>query len=54
VRVAVDRVAQQRQVLLELRLRVQAAAGVVEVDLAALVEAPVLRRAQLVEQRRAR
>ncbi len=52
VRVAVDRLAQDAQVLGELRFRVQAAAGVVEVDVAARVEAPVLGGAELVEHRR--
>ena len=37
--------------LLELRRGVQAAAGVVEVDVAARVEPAVLRRAQLVKRR---
>ena len=54
VRVAEDGLAQQAQVLVELRLRVQAAAGVVEVDVAARVEAPVLGCAQLVERRPSR
>jgi hypothetical protein len=51
VRVAVDAVPHDPQMLLELRLCVEAAAGVVEIDVAAGVEASVLRAAKLVEDR---
>ena len=54
MRVAVDAAAQHPHVLLELRLGVQAAAGVVEVDVAGGVEASVLGGAELVEAVEAR
>ena len=49
VRVAVDRVAQHLLVRLELGGRVEAAAGVVEIDVAGDVEASVVGRAKLVD-----
>ena len=52
MRVAEHALAHDAHVLGELRLRVEAAPGVVEVDVAAGVEAPVLGGAELVEQRR--
>jgi hypothetical protein len=49
VRVAEDAAAQQLEVLRELRLGVEAGAGVVEVDVAAGVEAREVGAAELVE-----
>ena len=46
--------AEQARVLADLRLGVEAAAGVVEIHLALCVEAPVLGRAQAVELARRR
>ena len=51
VRVAEDARPQQLEVLAQLRVGVQAAAGVVEIDVAARVEAGELAAAQLVEDR---
>src|ERR1700709_170994 len=50
MRVAEHALAHEAHVHGELRLRVEAAAGVVEVDVGARVEAPVLGGAELVEQ----
>ncbi len=51
MRVAEDVRAQEREVLGELRLGVEAGAGEVEVDVAARVEARELRPAELLEER---
>ena len=49
VRVAEDVAVEEAGVRADLRLGVKAAAGVIEIDMPLLVEAPVLRRPQLVE-----
>ena len=54
MRVAEDGLAQHAQMLVDLRLRVEAPSGVIEIDVTVGVEAPVLRRAELVEHGRLR